>query len=216
MRPTQKGQFELDLLQQGHSIVGIDEVGRGCLAGPVYAACVALDYSQLYKLEDKERGLIRDSKKLSHKQRQKIIPTIKEISLEIGIGRATAREIEKLGILKATFLAMTRSLNQLKHSYSFTILDGNAVIPDYKGKQKNIISGDQYCYSIAAASIIAKESRDAEMRLMADTYPHYGFEKNMGYGTKVHMEGLEEFGICTEHRRNFAPVAKIAQINPTI
>lgn len=205
---TTKGSYEKSLIKQKKTILGIDEVGRGCLAGPVYASCVSLDFDALQKLDEKEIDLIRDSKKLSTKQRQRIIPILHEIGTEIKTGKASVREIETYGILDATFLAMRRAIISCDKSYDMVLIDGNKTIPNYHGEQKAIVQGDLHCFCIAAASIIAKEARDDYMRKISKKFPNYGFEKHVGYGTKMHMESIESHGICPLHRKNFAPIAK--------
>lgn len=204
-----KGEIEKDLTQKNFSLAGVDEVGRGCLAGPVVAASVSLDYKKLEALDDKTKGLIRDSKKLSHNQRSKIIPIIEEIAISYAIGEASVREIETKGILPATFLAMHRAIAGLDMPKDMLLVDGNNQLPNYKGQQKTVVKGDSLCYSIAAASIIAKEFRDSYMTKQAEKYPGYGFESHVGYGTKKHMEALKEIGITEIHRKNFAPVTRL-------
>lgn len=203
---SQKGVLERQLLDRGLSFIGVDEVGRGCLAGPVVAACVRLDYANLFKLPEKSLSLIRDSKTLSSKQRQVALGVLAEVSIESGVGSASAREIEVLGILQATFLAMNRAICLLERPVDHVLIDGNQKIPDLKTDQTAIVKGDALCFSIAAASIIAKEHRDQFMSLQAAQYPHYGFEANVGYGTAAHLTAIEQRGICTLHRRTFAPI----------
>jgi ribonuclease HII len=203
---SQKGVLERQLLDRGLSFIGVDEVGRGCLAGPVVAACVRLDYANLFKLPEKSLSLIRDSKTLSSKQRQVALGVLAEVSIESRVGSASAREIEVLGILKATFLAMNRAICLLEKPVDHVLIDGNQKIPDLKTDQTAIVKGDALCFSIAAASIIAKEHRDQFMSMQAAQYPHYGFEANVGYGTAAHLTAIEQRGICTLHRRTFAPI----------
>lgn len=204
-----KGELEYKESAKGTVITGVDEVGRGCLAGPVYTAAVILDYDALDRLDAKTKGLIRDSKKLSHLQRKKIIPVIKDISVSYSITYCDAREIEKYGIVGATFESMKKSVKTLSKKADLVLIDGNAKIPNFKTDQINLIGGDSICYNIAAASILAKEARDEMMKQAAEDYPGYGFEKHVGYGTKVHMEALKELGVTAIHRRNFAPVTKL-------
>lgn len=206
-----KGKIEEAFRDQGLSVLGVDEVGRGCLAGPVYAACVAIDYKLLNNLDESEKNLIRDSKTLSKKQREKVIPTIKTIAREAYIAHATAREIEELGILDATFLAMRRAISLCSDLYDMVLIDGKTKLRHYNGRQTCVIGGDNSCYAIAAASILAKEARDKFMSQQSTKFPDYGFEKHVGYGTKQHLEALKEFGVCTLHRRNFAPVRKLLE-----
>ncbi|NRA45835.1 MAG: ribonuclease HII [Oligoflexales bacterium] len=201
-----KGEVEYHLLQKQQTLAGLDEVGRGCLAGPVYAAAVILDYDALVGLPAKVREKIRDSKKLSKKQRAEMISVIKEISQSWAVAFASVAEIEHLGIVGATFLAMRRSLKELSKPFDCLLIDGNRPLDGYDGEQKTIVKGDQLCYCIAAASILAKESRDQFMREQAETFPSYGFESHVGYGTKAHIEAVKKNGACSLHRRNFAPI----------
>lgn len=203
---THKGQIEYRLLRQGHCLVGVDEVGKGCIAGPVYAASVILDYQKLILLPNKLKEKIRDSKTLSHKQRSEIVPIIEEVALETSVASAKVAEIEAFGIAPATFLAIKRALEKLRTQFSYLLIDGNQSLESYKIKQKAIIKGDSLCYNIAAASILAKEARDTFMRKQASKFPVYGFEKHVGYGTKFHISAIMDHGACSLHRKNFAPV----------
>lgn len=208
-----KGQIERAHLDLGLRLLGIDEVGRGCLAGPVYAACVALDYDRVWQLDRKTQSLIRDSKKLSAKQRQSVLPLLAEVCLESAIASASAREIEKLGIVPATFLAMSRCFLQLKGRYDLLLIDGNQKNPQIPLDQECIIGGDGLSFAIAAASILAKEERDAFMRHAASEYPDYAFQENVGYGTKSHLNALAAHGITPLHRRNFAPISRMVAVH---
>lgn len=201
-----RGYIERAHLRQGRSLIGTDEVGRGCLAGPVVAACVALDYDRFFKIKKPERDLIRDSKKLSATQRQAALPLIHQFAHHVCIGIAAVSEIEQLGIAPATFLAMRRALAQSQSTYDLLLVDGNQKVAGYQGAQEPIISGDNLVYAIAAASIIAKEHRDQHMREQADIYPNYGFDSHVGYGTKQHLTMIHQHGICPLHRKNFAPI----------
>jgi ribonuclease HII len=158
------------------------------------------------------KDLVRDSKTLSTKQRQRVVPAIKEVAIEWAIGQASVGEIEKHNILQATFLAMRRALGLLTQKYDMLLVDGNQQVAGYQGEQMTIISGDDHCYAIAAASIIAKEHRDEYMRQQSKIYPQYGFDHHVGYGTKVHLNSIIEHGICPLHRKTFAPVAKALQL----
>ncbi len=203
-----RGDIEADLIRKGLYPAGVDEVGRGCLAGAVYAAFVVLDYKALAKLDLKTRGLIRDSKKLSHKQRQLIIPIIKDIALAIKVCSVGAREIERVNILEATFLAMHRAASTADIDFDVLLVDGNRPITGYTRPQQTIIKGDEHCYAIAAASIIAKEARDNYMQKAAIKYPEYGFDSHVGYGTAKHLDMVKKHGICELHRRTFGPIKK--------
>ena len=200
--------LEDSLLQQNKTLIGVDEVGRGCIAGPVVVCCVSLDYDRLSELDEKTRGLVRDSKKLSAKQRATIKPLLEEqLVIESHIGICSAREIEEYGIVPATFKAILKALAMCTRQYDMLLMDGNQKVAGYSGEQTAIVGGDQSCYAIAAASILAKESRDRFMKEdAAAEFPDYGFENHVGYGTKAHIDSIKEFGICTLHRKNFAPI----------
>ena len=204
-----KGKLEKSWLESNSKLIGTDEVGRGCIAGPVFAACVALDYEELYALPKDKLALIRDSKTLSAKQRGEIAPIIKSIALESYIAMVSAREIEKIGILKASLLAMHRAVSLCHRPYDVLLIDGRDQLPDYLGKQITVIGGDNLAYCIAAASILAKISRDRYMQDAAVKYPEYHFEKHVGYGTKAHIEALQTHGACPLHRKTFAPVTRV-------
>ena len=207
-----KGAIEKKSLKDDRRLIGVDEVGRGCLAGPVYAAVAALDYYKIDDLDATTRDLIRDSKKLSTKQRQKILPVLDQVCIEWGVGSASAREIEALGIVPATFLAMKRAYLMLNESYDLLLIDGNQKHPDMPMEQMTVVGGDALCYAIAAASILAKEARDTVMREAHLLYPQYGFGDHVGYGTKSHLQALEEHGITPLHRRNFAPIRNMVSV----
>ena len=208
----EKGKLEAELRQLGHFIVGIDEVGRGCWAGPVCAGAAILDYEKLSQLTDKERGLIRDSKLLSCGQRQAIVPIIHSIALATQVGWSSVREIETLGLQRAIYLAMERAVSQLTTAPTFALVDGTITIPGIRIPQRSVVKGDQLCFAIAAAAILAKEARDDYMRDMEAAYPDFGFGSHVGYGTKTHSDAIARNGICELHRRNFAPIAKALQL----
>ena len=174
---------------------GIDEAGRGPLAGPVYAAAVVLPDGLLIE------GL-NDSKKLTPKKRDVLFDIIKEEAVEYGIGIATPEEIDSLNILQATFLAMNRAVQELATPPDFALVDGNRD-PELGIPTETVIKGDSLSMSIAAASILAKVSRDRYMLEMAEKYPEYHFEKHKGYGTKLHYETLAEYGPSPIHRKTF-------------
>ncbi len=201
-----KGEREFALSQAAEIVAGVDEVGRGCLAGPVYAAAVVLNYDRFHKLDEKQRLLIRDSKTLSKTQRQKAAEIIQSIVHSHGIGVAEVEEIDQVGILNATFVAMRRALHQLIPGPDWVLVDGHLKIREYQGQQEAIIDGDKHSFAIAAASILAKQARDSFMTELAQRYPQYGFENHVGYGTKSHLEQLKAFGACIQHRRSFAPI----------
>jgi ribonuclease HII len=181
-------------------IAGIDEVGRGCLAGPVYAAAVILP------LQPQLLGL-RDSKALSASAREKLVPQIEQAALAWAIGVATPAEIDEINILQATLLAMRRALAALKIAPDLCRVDGNQN-PQLGVATEMVIGGDGLHACIMAASIIAKVARDAEMRRLCAEYPHYGFSRHKGYGTPDHLRALRQHGPCAIHRRSFAPCAQ--------
>ena len=179
---------------------GVDEVGRGCLAGPVVSAAVVLKKGINLKV-------IKDSKKISFNKREKISKHIKENSY-YAIGIASVEEILKLNILQASLLSMKRALNQLTIKPDITLIDGNFA-PEGIKKYKTIINGDEKIKAISAASIIAKVYRDRLMIKLSEKFSNYSWEKNFGYGTKAHLKGLKKFGVTAHHRKSFKPVHKI-------
>ncbi len=176
-------------------ICGIDEAGRGPLAGPVYAAAVILPENCVIE------GL-NDSKKLSEKKRELLFPQIIDRAVSYGIGSATAQEIDEINILQATFLAMRRAVEALLPPAGWALVDGNRM-PPLPVSGETIVKGDGKSASIAAASILAKVSRDRVMRQLAKEYPEYGFEQHKGYGTKAHYEAIRRFGLLPQHRKTF-------------
>lgn len=188
-------RYEIDLFKKGYSLIaGLDEVGRGPLAGPVCAAAVILDPKSSYL------G-VKDSKKLSEKQREELSVKIKETALAYCIAYASPNEIDEINILNATKLAMKRAIEGLNIKPDYLLLDAiniNVNIP-----QKSIIKGDDNSISIGAASIIAKVERDNYMKEISKKYPFYDFENNKGYGTDSHIKGLKEHGPCEIHRKSF-------------
>lgn len=176
-------------------ICGVDEAGRGPLAGPVCAAAVILP-------KELELPGLSDSKKLTDKKRRELFPLIQEQAIAYGIGYASEQEIDAINILQATFLAMQRALDQLDLKPDLALIDGNRE-KDFGVPVKTIVKGDSLSANIAAASILAKVSRDNLMQEMAETYPQYGFDIHKGYGTKAHYAALREFGPSPIHRRTF-------------
>ena len=186
-------------LSKGEIVIGVDEAGRGPLAGNVVAAAAIL------KKYSSDLDEINDSKKLTEKKREKLFDVIME-NFYIGVGEATPEEIDEINILNATFLAMRRALENLKKQCStnhLVLVDGNFKIREYEGEQEFVIKGDAKSLSIAAASIIAKVTRDREMIEEGKKYPEYKFEKHKGYGTKLHKEKLLELGVLPIHRKSF-------------
>jgi ribonuclease HII len=256
-----KSTFELEkkLLSDGYEfIIGIDEAGRGPLAGPVVACAVCL--KELENIEDichcdpakageaipkpsnnlrdchdnsdikselsrNERlfDLIRDSKTLSEKQRESLFDFIHE-HFYVGVGICDHETIDRMNILEATYLAMKKAFSDLVSSIKYNVssidkkekkyiilLDGNKPIPNFSGEQKAIVSGDKHIKSISAASIVAKVTRDRIMLKMHEKYPNYSFKKHKGYGTKLHIEMLKQYGSSEIHRRSFRPVSQFAK-----
>ena len=176
-------------------ICGVDEAGRGPLAGPVCAAAVILPEGEIIP------GL-NDSKKLTDKKRRELFPIIKEKALAYGIAFATEAEIDEINILQATFLAMKRAIAQLDGKADFALIDGNRET-DFGIPCLTVVKGDSHSANIAAASVLAKVTRDLYMEELAEAYPQYGFEIHKGYGTKAHYAALTEHGMCDAHRRSF-------------
>jgi len=183
-----------------NKIAGVDEVGRGCLAGPVFSAAVILNK----KINTKD---IKDSKKLSFNKRILVSKYIKENSV-YALGIATVEEINKINILNASLLSMKRALFNLKMKPRIAYIDG-PFAPRLNMKCKTFIKGDEKITCIAAASIIAKVSRDLFMIKLSNKYPKYSWHKNFGYGTKDHLCGLKKYGITKHHRKKFKPVHNI-------
>ena len=198
--------FELENSIDG-VVAGIDEAGRGPWAGPVVAGAVAFLDRNL--AEELLNGL-DDSKKLSAKKREKLYEKLfeeeKKGKVVIGIGEASSREIDEINILQATFLAMRRAAEALKIRPEFALIDGNQTPKNFLCKTRTVVKGDSKCMSISAASIVAKVYRDRLMAGLAEKYPYYAFEKNAGYGTAAHIDGLKKHGITPEHRKSYKPV----------
>ena len=182
------------------SEVGIDEVGRGAIFGPVFAAAVVLPEKNKFIL--KQFG-VTDSKKLTPKKRKLLFPKILSLSSDYGIGQSSAREIDELGIRVATELSMIRALKKLKKKPSELIIDGPLLLRPWNGTQKNIVSGDSKFISIASASIVAKVSRDNLMERLEKKYSGYFIFKNKGYGTSEHLSLIKKNGMTKLHRKNF-------------
>jgi ribonuclease HII len=192
--------FAYELASSYSCICGVDEAGRGPWAGPVVAAAVILDQSNF------PSGL-NDSKKLTHEKREALFLPIMESSY-VGIGIVSAAEIDQINILQATYLAMDRAVEGLKIKPTFALVDGNRA-PPLPCAVQTIIKGDSLSLSIAAASIIAKVTRDRMMVAMDMQFPHYGFAQHKGYGTAQHMNALAKYGPCTEHRKSFKPIKSL-------
>lgn len=184
-------------------IAGVDEAGRGPLAGPVCAAAVILPAE--YDLPG-----LNDSKKVSEKRRETLAEAIKNQAVAWSVVMLSAQDIDRINILQATLAAMSRTVAELMPQPTEVLVDGNQV-PDVPLPVKALIGGDALEPAISAASILAKVSRDNWMLKLHEQYPVYGFDRHKGYPTKVHMEALREHGACPEHRRSFAPVARATQ-----
>lgn len=188
---------ENEIKAKGYKFVcGVDEAGRGPLAGPVCAAAVILPESLIID------GL-NDSKKLTEKKREALYDVIIEKAVAYSIAFASVEEIEEFNILNATFLAMTRAVEGLDIPADFAIIDGNKIPPELKIPSVSVVKGDSTSFSIAAASVLAKVTRDRLMLKFDEQYPEYNFKKHKGYGTKEHIEAIGKYGACKEHRMSF-------------
>lgn len=188
----------------GGSVAGVDEAGRGPLAGPVVAAAVILDRS---RLTARLAARIDDSKRLSRARREAVFAALADTA-RIGIGQADVAEIDRLNILQASLVAMTRAVEALRPPPDVALIDGNQA-PALSCPVRCIAGGDRLSLSIAAASIVAKVTRDRMINALAERYPGYGWERNAGYGTQEHLKALQILGITPEHRRSFRPVRDI-------
>ena len=191
------GQESLPL---GRDVAGVDEVGRGCLFGPVFAAAVVLEGTAADRLL---KAGLTDSKKLSAKRRASLVPLIQSLCLASGLGQASAREIDDCGIRVATERAMLRALQRLPQSPGLVLVDGNLPLRLWLGPQRSVIAGDSRSAAIAAASVLAKEARDALIRRLAAHFPGYGLERHAGYGTAQHRQSLLASGPTPLHRHTF-------------
>lgn len=212
----ERGEIEKSFLVEDILPAGVDEVGRGCIAGPVFAATVVLDYDRLFALDESTLAMIRDSKKLSSRQRANILPTLDAICIQSAIASATVEEIDQLGISQATFLAMSRALHTLDTTvFQVILVDGNQLIPEEllpKNRimtQRSIVKGDHWCYAIAASSIYAKQARDSFMQSVSNDFPEYGFERHVGYGTADHISQIHKHGPSVWHRASFEPIRSL-------
>ena len=205
-------EIEKKLLSDGYTFsMGVDEAGRGPLAGPVVAGAVILEEKNWNDEEKKLWDLIKDSKKLSEKRREEIFTFIMD-NFYVGVGICNHETVDRVNVLEATFLAMKKAVGELKNRIKnqsdkiIILVDGDKVIPNFSLEQKSIIGGDKLVKSISAASIIAKVTRDRMMNEFDKKYPVYQFAKHKGYGTKIHIEALKQNGPCEIHRKTFAPV----------
>ena len=193
-------------------VCGVDEAGRGPWAGPVVAGAVIFLTKEI---APDLLAQLNDSKKLSAKKREYLYKILQKEELAgrvlCGIGEASVKEIDELNILQATFLAMRRAVNNLSQTPQTALIDGNRLPNDFPCQTQCFIGGDGKSYSIAAASILAKVYRDKLMAELAQKYPFYAFEKNAGYGTKAHIEGLRLHGVTPQHRRSYRPIKEFLQ-----
>ena len=194
----------------GYQLIGgVDEVGRGPLAGPVVAACVVIGPD--FKIDHPDLELVADSKALTAKKRERLFSIIKEKVLAVEIGLVDNVDIDKINILQASFLAMRRAIRKLKVQPDYILLDGGFKIPKLDKPQTAIVKGDATVWAIAAASIIAKVSRDWLISEIDKKYPAYEFAKHKGYGTKLHFAKIQEFGPCPIHRFSFSPIKEMTK-----
>lgn len=189
----------------GGIVAGVDEAGRGPLAGPVVAAAVVLDPTRI------PEG-IGDSKKLTARQREHVFAELFE-SARIGVGQASVEEIDAINILRASHLAMVRAVEALPCAPELILVDGN-MAPDWAWPCEMLVGGDSTCLSVAAASIVAKVTRDRLMLALHEAHPEYGWVSNMGYGSAAHRAALARFGPTRHHRRSFRPIAELQQTWP--
>lgn len=194
-------RFDLGFQSEGKSVIGIDEVGRGPLAGPIVAVAVQLPYPT-----DALLPFLRDSKKLLGPERECLAVLLKGVAVQLAYGVVEAEEFGgDINLHHLTFLAMSRALQQLhiEAETSHVLIDGKFRLPQWSGEQTSVIKGDDASLSIAAASVLAKVYRDRRMRALHRQYPHYGFDRHVGYGTEAHRHAILQHGACPEHRKNF-------------
>jgi ribonuclease HII len=220
-------EIENKYLKKGSSfVVGVDEAGRGPLVGPVVASAVMIGKKDTERLQENsildEFGedifdLIRDSKKLTPKRRERVYNFIMT-NFYVGVGICDHNTVDRVNILEASFLAMKKAISDLKMKNreavswgdeKIFLIDGNKTIPNLSDNQEAVVGGDNLVKVISAASIVAKVARDKMLLEMHEKYPQYGFDKHKGYGTKAHMEALEKFGPCEFHRKSFGPVKRL-------
>ncbi len=200
-RLERMSRYERDLWDEGLELVcGVDEAGRGPLAGPVAAAALVLPRGRLVP------G-VNDSKKVSPKKRETLFDAIREEAVAVSVGIVDSETIDRINILRATLLAMRRAVLGMEHVPECVLVDA-LTIPGIKVRQVALVGGDENCHSIAAASIVAKVTRDRIMVEQDGLYPEYGFRQHKGYGTEQHMEALRRYGISPIHRCSFAPVER--------
>jgi ribonuclease HII len=207
-RAARRGRHRWSALERelramhGALLAGVDEVGRGPLAGPV-VACAVIMPADVRAIPG-----VNDSKQLGAAERERLARLIRERAVAVGLGAASVREIDTWNIYKATMLAMRRALSRLPLAPDHVIVDGKPM-RRLGVEHTAVVGGDARCYSVACASIVAKVTRDRLMRALAHRHPQYGWERNMGYGTPAHLAGLQAHGACAHHRRSFLPVRQV-------
>jgi ribonuclease HII len=207
-----KLNLEKKLFKQGYNyIAGVDEVGRGPLAGPVVSACVLVDINFLNNINNLKE--LNDSKKTSLKNRERIFSIVQDNTIAVSLGVCSAKTIDKINILEASLLSSKKAVLNLNHKADIVLMDGNFKIPDLDYPQEAIIQGDAKVAVIALASVIAKVYRDKLMIKLDKKYPGYNFNKNKGYGTAYHRKQIDKIGPCKIHRYSFAPIKNIINNN---
>jgi len=200
-------------LQGTHGMLaGVDEAGVGPLAGPVVAAAVIFDFrKKLFNSKIREDWIrqVNDSKKLTHEKREQLLKFIIKHALSFGIGRSSVTEIDEINILQSRLIAMKRAIENLSKKPRLVLIDGNRPVPHLQIKQRLIIRGDEKVFSIAAASILAKVTRDNILKNLHKKFPQYGFDRHKGYGTQFHFEMIQKYGPCDIHRKSFEPIKSI-------
>lgn len=199
--------FAHELRHHPGLVAGVDEAGRGPLAGPVVAAAAVIDRDRAKR---KLLRMIDDSKKLSHEAREDAYEAMVESGIvQFAVAEASVEEIDRINILQATFLAMRRAVQALAAQPAVLLIDGNQTPPQLPCRAETIVGGDAHSYSIAAASIVAKVTRDRQMAALAASFPGYGWETNRGYGSAEHLQALELLGPTPHHRMSFAPLNRL-------
>ncbi len=204
---------ELELYQEYKTLCGVDEAGRGPLAGPVVCSAVIFDLNALLELKSDDvqylLSTLNDSKAISEKKREKLFPIIQKYAKSFSIICVEAEEIDEINILNATLAGMDRALDALENNWDVALIDGNKLPPKNKTKSKFVIKGDATYFSIAAASVLAKVTRDRIMLELHKEFPNYNWLKNKGYPTKEHIQAIDQFGITKHHRLSYGPCKQI-------
>lgn len=193
-------------------LAGVDEAGVGPLAGPVIAAAVIFDFrKKLFNSKIKEDWIrqLNDSKKLTHEKREQLLKFIIKHAVSFGIGKSSVTEIDEINILQSRLIAMKRAIENLGKKPRMVLIDGNRSVPHLQVQQRLIIRGDEKVFSVAAASILAKVTRDNILENLHKKFPQYGFDRHKGYGTQFHFEMIQKHGPCDIHRKSFEPIKSI-------